>query len=110
MLSLHTEEITCPRCAAKIDVPVYQHNDIIKYGMKFCHQCGESLFVEPDSTTFISKDFLYWLGDHFFQSFCDSQECKSCLFSINQNGFSMQCTKLSDEQMLQICKRIYDKE
>ena len=110
MLSLRTEEITCPHCGAKIDVPVYQHNDAVKYGMKFCHQCGASLFIESDNFNFISKDFLYWLSGSFYQSFCDSQECGSCPFSFDENGFKMRCTNLNDEQRLQVLKQIYDKE
>jgi len=63
-----------------------------------------------DATNFVSKDFLYWLSGSFYQSFCDGQECDSCPFSINKNGFKVQCTKLNDEQVLQVFKQIYDKE
>ena len=110
MLNLSTEEITCPNCATKIDVPVYRHDGTVKYGMKFCHQCGASLFIESNNFDFISKDFLYWLSNNLYQSFCDKQECDSCPFSLNKNEFGVKCTELNDERILQIFKQKYDKE
>lgn len=105
-----TEKVVCPVCKVEFDVPVYQTDRVKKYGMKFCHQCGASLFYESDNTEQISKSFLYWLNDSLIQSFCDHNECKSCPFSINKNGFGIPCTKLSRDRQLQIFKRIYDEE
>lgn len=105
-----TEEVVCPACGVELDVPVYQTDKAKKYGMKFCHQCGASLFYESDNMEHISKSFLHWLNDNLFQSFCNHSECKSCPFSINKNGFGIQCTKLSRNQQLQIFKQMYDKE
>ena len=42
-----TEKIICPVCKVELDVPVYQTDENKKYGMKFCHQCGNKLFSEP---------------------------------------------------------------
>lgn len=42
-----TEKIICPICKVELDVPVYQTDENKKYGMKFCHQCGNKLFSEP---------------------------------------------------------------
>jgi len=110
MRYIGTEKVVCPACGVELDAPVYQADKIKKYGMKFCHQCGASLFYESDNTEHISQSFLRWLSDSLFQSFCDCKECNSCPFSINKNGFGISCTKLSGEQQLQIFKQIYDEE
>ena len=110
MLSIHTEKITCSNCKTELDVPVYQNNENIQYGMRFCHQCGKQLFIESDDKTFISKDFLYWLVDKSFQCNCVQLECTACDFSINENGFDVKCGELTDEQKLQILKKMYNRK
>lgn len=59
MRYLGTEKIRCHRCKTELDVPIYVDGDKKKYGFKFCHQCGESLF--NTSTDIRSKliDYLY---------------------------------------------------
>jgi hypothetical protein len=47
MRYIGTEKIICPICKVELDVPVYQTDENKKYGMKFCHQCGNKLFSEP---------------------------------------------------------------
>lgn len=41
------ERVICPSCNIELDVPLYQVDGIDHYGMKFCHQCGNSLFYKP---------------------------------------------------------------
>ena len=109
MRYLGSEKIQCCKCKAILDVPLYINGDEQKYGFKFCHQCGESLFVDITNFDFMSKDFLYWLTNDYYRLFCDRTECSSCPFSINNNGFELECTELSNNQVLQIIKQMYDK-
>ena len=44
MRYLGSEKIQCCKCKAILDVPLYINGDEQKYGFKFCHQCGASLF------------------------------------------------------------------
>ena len=59
MRYLGSEKIQCYKCKAILDLPLYINGDEQKYGFKFCHQCGESLF--NTSTDIRSKliDYLY---------------------------------------------------
>lgn len=108
MRYIGTEKVVCSACGVEPDVPVYHTNEVKRYGMKFCHQCGNSLFYESDNAEHISKTFMYWLINSLFHSFCDCNECAHCPFSTDRNGFGVPCTKLNDEQRLQIFKQIYD--
>lgn len=47
MRYIGTEKVVCPACGVELDVPLYQVDGIDHYGMKFCHQCGNSLFYKP---------------------------------------------------------------
>lgn len=49
-----TEQIICSICKVELDVPVYQTNENKKYGMKFCHQCGNKLFSDEEEVIFMS--------------------------------------------------------
>lgn len=111
MLSLYTESTICPNCKAEFDVPIYTNNDgVKKYGYHFCNQCGASLYFENSDMRLIHKNFLHWIVDNCYLSFCDHSECNRCPFSINRNGFHIQCDELNDEQKLQVFKQIYDSE
>lgn len=47
MRYLGSEKVVCPACRVELDIPLYQVDGIDHYGMKFCHQCGNSLFYKP---------------------------------------------------------------
>lgn len=47
MRYLGSEKVVCPACGIELDVPLYQVDEVKHYGMKFCHQCGNSLFYKP---------------------------------------------------------------
>ena len=47
MRYIGAEKVVCPACGVELDVPLYQVDGIDHYGMKFCHQCGNSLFYKP---------------------------------------------------------------
>ena len=44
MRYIGSEKVVCPACGVELDVPLYQVDEVKHYGMKFCHQCGNSLF------------------------------------------------------------------
>lgn len=103
-----TEKIVCPVCGVKLDVPVYQTDEVKKYGMKFCHQCGHSLFTDYEPVLF-GTDFAKWLVKYFYSRWCDLHNCSSCPYNINNNGFNTACEKLSYEQLLSVTRTMYER-
>ena len=59
MRYLGSEKIQCCKCKAILDVPLYINGDEQKYGFKFCHQCGESLFDISADVRSKLIDYLY---------------------------------------------------
>ena len=48
MKIMDTERIVCPKCKVELNVPIYQCDETKKYGMKYCHQCGTKLILNPE--------------------------------------------------------------
>ena len=67
MRYLGSEKIQCCKCKAILDVPLYINGDEQKYGFKFCHQCGESLFDVPPTVDIISADTRSKLIDYLYE-------------------------------------------
>ncbi len=109
MKMLGIEEIMCPNCGHVHDVPVYDNQGHKTYGMKFCSQCGASLFYESRTYT-LSKKFIDWLTNQYYMLYCDNQDCKDCPFHSKFNGLGKQCNDLEGDERLVIIKRILDKE
>lgn len=66
MRYLGTKKVVCPACGVELDVPLYHVDGINHYGMKFCHQCGNSLIYEPTD-----NDFKEALSDEEYNSLCE---------------------------------------
>lgn len=109
MRYIGTEKVVCPACGVELDVPVYQTNEVKRYGMKFCHQCGASLFYEGRLIS-LSKSFVDWLTDEFYFSYCDNNDCDTCAFHRDNNGLKKSCDTLTGEERLSIIKRIHSEE
>lgn len=107
MRYIGTEKVVCPACGFELDIPLYQVDGIDHYGMKFCHQCGRSLFIDYESVPF-GAGFAKWLVEQFYSSWCDSHGCTGCPYSIDNNGFNTVCEKLSYEQLLSVTRTIHD--
>ena len=104
-----TEKVICRNCNIELDVPLYEVDGISRYGMKFCHQCGASLFYESRLIS-LSKSFVDWLTDKFYFSYCDNNGCDTCAFHRDNNGLKKSCDKLTGEERLSIIKRIHSEE
>ena len=109
MRYIGTEKVVCHACGVELDVPLYQVDGVSHYGMKFCHQCGASLFYESRLIS-LNKGFIDWLTDKFFLMYCDNSSCDTCNFHRNNNEFKRSCDKLTGDERLAIIKKIRDSE
>ena len=67
MRYLGSEKIRCVKCNAMLDVPLYINGDEKKYGFKFCHQCGASLFDVPLTADIIPADARTKIIDYLYE-------------------------------------------
>ena len=67
MRYIGSETIRCCKCNTMLKMPLYINGDEKKYGFKFCHQCGKSLFDVPLTANTITADTRTKIIDYLYE-------------------------------------------
>lgn len=86
---------------------VLSDNNIIEVHTKEYGTCEVVPVEYLESLPVIEQDLMEWLVNMAMSKCCHGTTCEECPFGENNNEYNKYCEKLTLEQKLEVCKKIY---